>query len=308
MILILCAAIIATAVNKEWKSSVVLAVVVVLNTIVGAWQEIKAGKALSALENLGTTSAQVVRNGVLEPINAAELVPGDLVELGEGESVPADLRLVFCAQLEIVESVLTGESVGVTKDPKAIKVRTRQLPLGDCKGNAFMSTLVSHGRGRGIVIRTGSKTEIGKISVAINRSSLTVRKTPIQKKLHRLGIWLVVLAILLCAIIVICGVSWGRKFVPIFITGISLAVSVIPEGLVAVTTVTMALGVRRMASRNALVRTLPAVETLGGVTVICSDKTGTLTFGLMGASEMVDSNGMLFEFSKSTSRDPNEGE
>ncbi|KAJ2371946.1 hypothetical protein IW150_004359 [Coemansia sp. RSA 2607] len=308
MILLLCVAIIATAVDGEWKSSIVLAVVVVMNTIIGAWQEIKAGRALSALENLGTTTAQVIRNGVLEPIDAADLVPGDLVELGEGESVPADLRLTFCAQLEIVESVLTGESVGVTKDPKAIKVRTRQLPLGDCKGNAFMSTLVSHGRGRGVVIRTGSKTEIGKISVAINRSAATVRKTPIQKKLTRLGLWLVILAISLCAIIVICGVSWGRKFVPIFITGISLAVSVIPEGLVAVTTVTMAIGVRRMASRNALVRTLPAVETLGGVTVICSDKTGTLTEGKMGVSEMVDASGMLFEFSKSTSRDPNEGE
>ncbi|KAJ2707296.1 hypothetical protein FB645_000807 [Coemansia sp. IMI 203386] len=308
MILMLCAAIIATAVDGEWKSSVVLGVVVVLNTIVGAWQEIKAGKALSALENLGTTNAQVIRDGVLESIDAADLVPGDLVELNEGESVPADLRLVFCAQLEIVESVLTGESVGVAKDPKAIKVRTRQPPLGDCKGNAFMSTLVSHGRGRGIVIRTGPKTEIGKISVAINRSASTVRKTPIQKKLTRLGLWLVILAISLCAIIVICGVSWGRKFVPIFITGISLAVSVIPEGLVAVTTVTMALGVRRMAKRNALVRTLPAVETLGGVTVICSDKTGTLTEGKMGVSEMVDANGMLFDFSKSTSRDPNEGD
>ncbi|KAJ2842058.1 hypothetical protein J3B02_005691, partial [Coemansia erecta] len=308
MILMLCAAIIATAVDGEWKSSIVLGVVVVLNTIVGAWQEIKAGKALSALENLGTTNAQVIRNGVLESVDAADLVPGDLVELNEGESVPADLRLVFCAQLEIVESVLTGESVGVAKDPKAIKVRTRQPPLGDCKGNAFMSTLVSHGRGRGIVIRTGHKTEIGKISVAINRSASTVRKTPIQKKLTRLGLWLVILALSLCAVIVICGVSWGRKFVPIFITGISLAVSVIPEGLVAVTTVTMALGVRRMARRNALVRTLPAVETLGGVTVICSDKTGTLTEGKMGVSEMVDANGMLFEFSKSTSRDPNEGE
>ncbi|KAJ1818698.1 hypothetical protein LPJ60_004184 [Coemansia sp. RSA 2675] len=308
MILMLCAAIIATAVDGEWKSSVVLGTVVVLNTIVGAWQEIKAGRALSALENLGSSSAQVIRNGVLESIDAADLVPGDLVEIGEGESVPADLRLTFCAQLDIVESVLTGESVGVSKDPKAIKVRTRQLPLGDCKGNAFMSTLVSHGRGRGIVIRTGAKTEIGKISVAINRSASTVRRTPIQKKLTRLGLYLVLLALSLCAIIVICGVSWGRKFVPIFITGISLAVSVIPEGLVAVTTVTMAVGVRRMARRNALVRTLPAVETLGGVTVICSDKTGTLTEGKMGVSELVDANGLLFEFSKSTSRDPNEGE
>ncbi|KAJ2626285.1 hypothetical protein H4R22_004869, partial [Coemansia sp. RSA 1290] len=308
MILMLCAAIVATAIDGEWKSSIVLGVVVILNTIVGSWQEIKAGKALSALENLGTTSAQVIRNGVMESIDAADLVPGDLVELSEGEAVPADIRLTFCAQLDIVESVLTGESVGVTKDAKAIKVRTRQLPLGDCKGNAFMSTMVSHGRGRGIVTRTGSKTEIGKISVAINRSASTVRKTPIQKKLTRLGMWLVLLALSLCAVIVICGVSWGRKFVPIFITGLSLAVSVIPEGLVAVTTVTMALGVRRMAKRKALMRTLPAVETLGGVTVICSDKTGTLTEGKMGMSELVDANRIMFEISKSTSRDPNQGE
>ncbi|KAJ2161890.1 hypothetical protein GGF46_001081 [Coemansia sp. RSA 552] len=308
MILMLCAAIVATAVDGEWKSSIVLAVVVVLNTIVGAWQEIKAGKALSALENLGSASAQVVRDGTLEPIDAVDLVPGDVVEIGEGETVPADLRLTSCAQLEIVESVLTGESVGVIKDPRAIKVRTRQLPLGDCKGNAFMSTLVAHGRGRGVVIRTGTRTEIGKISVAINRSAATVRKTPIQKKLTRLGLWLVVLALSLCAVIVVCGVAWGRRFVPIFITGISLAVSVIPEGLVAVTTVTMALGVRRMARRNALMRTLPAVETLGGVTTICSDKTGTLTEGKMGLSELVDARRVPFTVTCSTSRDPGEGE
>ncbi|KAJ2779921.1 hypothetical protein H4R18_003736 [Coemansia javaensis] len=308
MVLMLCAAIIATAVDGEWKSSIVLGVVVVLNTVVGAWQEIKAGKALSALENLGTTTAQVIRGGVVESIDAGDLVPGDLVELSEGEAVPADLRLVMCAQLEIVESVLTGESVGVAKDPRAIKTRTRQLPLGDCKGNAFMSTLVAHGRGRGIVTRTGARSEIGKISVAINRSAATVRKTPIQKKLTRLGLWLVLLALSLCAAIVICGVAWGRRFVPIFITGISLAVSVIPEGLVAVTTVTMALGVRRMARRNALMRTLPAVETLGGVTVICSDKTGTLTEGKMGMCDLVDANGVLFEVTRSTSRNPNEGE
>ncbi|KAJ1948574.1 hypothetical protein FBU59_001530, partial [Linderina macrospora] len=308
MVLMLCAAIVATAIDGEWKSSIVLAVVVVLNTIVGSWQEIKAGKTLSALENLSTPHAQVIRGGTLETIDAADLVPGDLVEIGEGELIPADLRLVSCAQLEIVESVLTGESIGVRKDPKAIKVRTRQLPLGDCKGNAFMSTLVARGRGRGIVIRTGAKTEIGKISVAINRSASTVRRTPIQRKLARLGLWLVLLALSLCACIVISGVAWGRKFVPIFITGISLAVSVIPEGLVAVTTVTMSLGVHRLARRNALVRTLPAVETLGSVTVICSDKTGTLTEGKMGASELVDSNGILFEFTKSTSQDPNEGE
>ncbi|ORX69017.1 calcium ATPase, partial [Linderina pennispora] len=308
MVLMLCAAIVATAIDGEWKSSIVLAVVVVLNTIVGSWQEIKAGRTLSALENLSTPHAQVIRDGSLETIDAADLVPGDLVEVSEGESIPADLRLVSCAQLEIVESVLTGESIGVRKDPKEIKVRTRQLPLGDCKGNAFMSTLVARGRGRGIVIRTGAKTEIGKISVAINRSASSVRRTPIQRKLARLGLWLVVLALSLCACIVICGVAWGRKFVPIFITGISLAVSVIPEGLVAVTTVTMSLGVHRLARRNALVRTLPAVETLGSVTVICSDKTGTLTEGKMGASELVDANGILFEFTKSTSQDPNEGE
>ncbi|KAJ2751642.1 hypothetical protein IWQ56_006853, partial [Coemansia nantahalensis] len=146
MVLMLGAAIIATAIDGEWKSSIVLGVVVVLNTVVGAWQEIKASRTLSALENLGTTTAQVIRGGTLEAIDAAELVPGDLVELNEGDAVPADLRLVSCAQLEIVESVLTGESVGVIKDPRAIKERTRQLPLGDCRGNAFMSTMVSHGR------------------------------------------------------------------------------------------------------------------------------------------------------------------
>ncbi|KAF9280150.1 P-type ATPase [Linnemannia elongata] len=308
MILLLLAVAILLAAIEEYISMGVLLIVVVLNAIIGFTQEYKAGKALDALSKLSVPAAQVLRDGKTSMINSEELVPGDIVILEEGESVPADLRLAEVSQLEIIESILTGESVAVNKDPKEIKTLTR-------KGNAFMATVVAKGRGKGIVVRTGHLTEMGKISAAIAGAPKIL--TPIQQKLAKLGKLLVVFALVLCAVMAGIQVAYIQKRNPpghradavkhAIITAISLAVSVIPEGLVAVTTVTMAMGVRRMATRRAIVRTLPAVETLGSVTFICSDKTGTLTEGKMGAAELWTSDGVAYGFTESTSLDPNKG-
>ncbi|KAF9430273.1 P-type ATPase [Podila epigama] len=306
MILLLLAVAVLMAATKEFIPMAVLLIVVVLNTIIGFTQEYKASKALDALTKLSVPKAQVLRDGATSMINSEELVPGDIVILEEGESVPADLRLAEVSQLEIIESILTGESVAVAKDPKEIRTLTRKLPLGDCKGNAFMSTVVAKGRGKGIVVRTGRLTEMGKISAAITNHAKVL--TPVQRKLALLGKLLVAFAIVLC--VLMAGIMIGYKH-PVgesLKVALSLAVSVIPEGLVAVVTVTMALGVRRMATRKAIVRTLPAVETLGSVTYICSDKTGTLTEGKMGAALLWTSDDNTYGFTESTSLDPNKGD
>ncbi|KAG9065622.1 P-type ATPase [Linnemannia hyalina] len=305
MILLLLAVAVLMAATKDFIPMAVLLIVVVLNAIIGFTQEYKAGKALDALTKLSVPKAQVLRDGVTSMINSEELVPGDIVIMEEGESVPADLRLAEVSQLEIIESILTGESVAVVKDPKEIRTRTRKLPIGDCKGNAFMSTVVAKGRGKAIVVRTGRLTEMGKISAAITGHTKVL--TPVQKKLALLGKLLVVFAIVLCAVMAGIKIAYHHPTGESLKVALSLAVSVIPEGLVAVVTVTMALGVRRMAARKAIVRTLPAVETLGSVTFICSDKTGTLTEGKMGAAELWTSDGVTYGFTESTSLDPNKG-
>ncbi|KAG2208540.1 hypothetical protein INT47_010236 [Mucor saturninus] len=308
MVLILIAAAIIEAAEKEFNSMIVLLVVVVLNTIIGFSQEWKASKTLNALMNLSVPQARVIRDGQQKFIESEELVPGDLVILEEGDAVPADIRLIEVSQLGVVEGILTGESVPAQKNIHAIKSSTRKIPIGDCKGNVFMSTTIARGRAKGIVVRTGVQTEIGKISTAIQSGSKHKVKTPIQRKLAKLGIYLVVLAIFLCALVVAIGVIWKRDARAMVNIGLSLAVSVIPEGLVAVTTVTMALGVRRMAANQCIVRTLPAVESLGSVTVICSDKTGTLTEGKMGTSELWTTDNSLYKFTESTSMNPNDGQ
>ncbi|CAB4407875.1 unnamed protein product [Rhizophagus irregularis] len=305
MVIILLIATVVTAAEKDFKGMGVLLFVIVLNTIIGFTQEYKANKALAALEKLSVPKAQVIRDGEQIIVDSSQLVPGDIVVLEEGDAIPADLRIVECSRLEVIESILTGESLPVSKSTKKILTSTRNLPLGDCKGNAFMSTVVAKGRGKGLVVRTGNDTEIGKISAAITSAKQTI--TPIQRKLARLGIWLVALAVFLCALIIVIGVLYHHEVKYMINIGITLAVSVIPEGLVAVTTVTMAVGVRRMAKRSAIVRTLPSVETLGSVTVICSDKTGTLTEGKMCPSELWTADDSLYSFTEPTSLDPNMG-
>lgn len=301
MVLILITATILSAVLSHYDSAVVLAIVIVLNIVIGFSQEYKASRALEALLSLNVPQAKVIRDGEQSTLDSRELVPGDIVVLEEGDAVPADLRLVEVSQLEVVESVLTGESVAVAKSSDPIRARTGKLPLGDCHGNAFMSTVVSRGRAKGVVVRTGAKTEIGKISTAI--LSTQDVQTPMQIRLARLGIILVVLSVALCGLVVIIGAARQRDIVEIVTLGVTLAVSVIPEGLVAVVTVTMAIGVRRMASRKAVIRKLHGVETLGSVTVICSDKTGTLTEGKMTAKEIWAGPDMDISFTGSSGPD-----
>lgn len=305
MIIILLAAAIAEFATKDFKAAVVLIIVIVLNTIIGFTQEYKASKAIDALSSLTVAKATVIRDGSRLIINSEELVPGDLVILEEGDAIPADLRLCEVSQLEIIEILLTGEALPVSKSVRTIRQRSRKIPLQDCKGNAFMSTVVARGRGKGIVVRTGIYTEIGKISNAI--TAQPHRKTNLERKLEYLGRWLVVLAIFLCILIVVIGVAYKNNAEEQVKVGISLAVSVIPEGLVAVVTVTMALGVVRMAKKNAIVRKLPSVETLGSVNMICSDKTGTLTEGKMGTEQIWTSDNEYYKFHESTNMDPKIG-
>lgn len=305
MVIVLLITAIAAIPLEEYVAAVFLATVICLNVAIGFSQEYKANKALEALESLTVAKAKVFRNSTVSEIDAADLVPGDIVVLEEGDAVPADLRLIETAQLQIIESILTGESVPVQKETKAIKVRTRKLPLGDCKANAFMSTMVAKGRGRGIVVRTGDSSEIGRISAAI--TSQAVPMTPIQLKIKRLALWLVSLCFILCVFVVIIGSVNNKPFMEMLKLGMTLAISAIPEGLVAVVTVTQSIGVARMAARSAIVKRLPCVETLGSVTYICSDKTGTLTEGKMGPSELWTSNDSNYQFTHSTSLDPTLG-
>ncbi|KAJ3215942.1 P-type ATPase [Dinochytrium kinnereticum] len=298
MVIILILAAIAEFATDDAKAAVVLLIVVFLNVLIGFTQEYKANKALEALLTLSVPKATVIRDGKQMVVESAILVPGDLVVLDEGDAVPADLRLCEVAQLEIVEAILTGESVPTNKSTRTIRKRSRRLPLGDCKGNAFMTTVVARGRGKGIVVRVGEATEIGRISKAI--TSVPNEPTPIQKKLDFLGKLLVAVALFLCTLVVVIGILYKRNAIDMIKVGVSLAVSVIPEGLVAVTTVTMALAVARMAKRNAVVRKLPSVETLGSVTHICSDKTGTLTEGKMGAASLWTTDNSLFQYKNGT--------
>ncbi|KAI7899084.1 uncharacterized protein BX663DRAFT_518935 [Cokeromyces recurvatus] len=295
MILILIMAAVIEAAQKDFHSMSVLLAVIVLNTLIGFSQEWKASKTLNTLMDLSVPKACVIRDGKQKTISSDDLVPGDIVIIEEGDVVPADLRLINVSQLHVVESVLTGESLPVEKDVNPIKIKTRCISINECKGNVFMSTTVTRGRAVGIVVRIGENTEIGKISTAIQQGFKHKMKTPIQKKLDKLGKYLVFLAIVLCILVVIIDVNQMLN------VGLSLAVSVIPEGLVAVTTVTMAIGVRRMAENNCIVRKLSAVEALGSITVICSDKTGTLTEGKTGTYKLWTGDGLHYQFTNPTS-------
>eukprot|EP00475_Leptophrys_vorax_P028582 TRINITY_DN4143_c0_g1_i3.p1 TRINITY_DN4143_c0_g1~~TRINITY_DN4143_c0_g1_i3.p1 ORF type:complete len:1115 (-),score=312.37 TRINITY_DN4143_c0_g1_i3:105-3449(-) len=285
IIIVLCVAVIISAATGDYKAAVALGVVIGVNTVIGFVQEVRADKALRGLASFSVAMAQVIRDGEQVEVSAEELVPGDVVVLDEGFQVPADLRLIEVAQLFVIESLLTGESEPVSK--KIDKISTRKLvPIGDRNNMAFMSTLVTQGRGKGVVVNTALTTEVGRISAALgNGSGDTVKISLLQQKLARLGKWLVLASIISCALVVVIGVI--RKLSDIVSIGISLAVSVIPEGLVLIVTLTLAVGTQKMAAQKAIVRLPPVVETLGAVTTICSDKTGTLTVGNMVVSEVL---------------------
>jgi len=273
LIYVLIAAAVITAFMGHWIDTLVIAGVVVINAVIGFIQEGKAERALEGIRRMLSLEARVVRNGVSRSIAAEKLVPGDLIELRSGDRVPADLRLTHARDLRIEESALTGESVPAGKSTAAVEEGA--VP-GDRKGMAFSGTMVTFGRGRGMVVATGSDTEIGRISGMMD--AVTSPRTPLLRQIDRFGNHLSAIILGLTVVFFVIGrVIHDYPTTELFLAVIGLAVAAIPEGLPAILTITLALGVQRMARRNAIIRKLPSVETLGSVTVICSDKTGTLT-------------------------------
>jgi len=258
---------------KGMTDTIIILIVIIVNAIIGVLQENKAEKSLEALQKLSSHVAKVIRNGKLEVIPSRELVPGDVVILETGDYVPADLRIIEAINLKAQESALTGESVPVEK--MAAKIDDEKTGIGDRKNMLFSSSLITYGRGKAIVVETGMNTEVGKIANIIN--SAEEGETPLQEKLNKLGKTLGIVALAICLAIFGIGLLYGKNVVEMFLTAVSLAVAAIPEGLPAVSTIVLAIGVQRMVKKNAIVKKLPAVETLGSATVICSDKTGTLT-------------------------------
>lgn len=276
MVLILFVATLISYFLGEYLDAITIIAIIFINGVLGFIQEARAERSLQALKDLASPMARVIRGGQLFMIPASRLVPGDLVVLEAGDRVPADLRLFAANRLEIEESALTGESVPVAKTAKPLDVSSADaVPLGDQKNLAFMGTMVTGGTGQGLVVSTGMATEIGKIAHLMNEAEIA--QTPLQIRLEQMGKILVVVAVLLTAVVIGAGVWHGHDLFTMFLAGVSLAVAAIPEGLPAIVTVALALGVQRMIKRNAIVRKLPSVETLGCASVICSDKTGTLT-------------------------------
>lgn len=273
MIYILFGAVVISLFLKEVSDAIIILAVILLNATIGVIQESKAEKSLEALKKLSSPTALVRRDGIPVEIPAADLVVGDIVLLEAGRVIPADLRLISAINMKVEESSLTGESVPVQKDAQF--VAEGPITLGDRLNMAYMSTSVAYGRGEGVVVKTGMETEIGKIAKMI--SETVDEMTPLQKRLGDLGKILGILAICLCVALFVVALAQGRDVIEMLLTAISLAVAAIPEGLPAVVTIVLALGVQRMVKVNTIVRRLPAVETLGSVSVVCSDKTGTLT-------------------------------
>ncbi len=259
--------------DEEITDSIIILIVVVVNAIIGVAQENKAEKSLEALQKLSSHVAKVLRNGAVEVVQSRDLVPGDIVVLDTGDYVPADIRLIEAVNLKSQESSLTGESVPVDKSVDVIK--DEKVGIGDRTNMVFSSSLITYGRGKGIVVETGMNTEVGKIAGILTN---TVKaETPLQTKLNKLGKTLGLAALAICVVIFVIGLLYGKNPLDMFMTAVSLAVAAIPEGLAAVSTIVLAIGVQRMVKKHAIVKKLPAVETLGSATVICSDKTGTLT-------------------------------
>lgn len=282
MILLLVVAAGVSVMLDEVRDAIAIVCIIVLNAVLGFVQDYRAEKALAALKKLSVPLVRVRRNGTVSEIASTELVPGDVVLLEAGNSVPADCRLIESSSLKTQEAALTGESDSVEKQIETLD--DEQAPLGDRFNMVWMGTAVTYGRGAAVVVSTGMSTELGRIASSLR--NVRPEPTPLQKKLGQLGRTLAVAAVLIVAVVFALGVARGEDAKIMLMTALSLAVAVVPEGLPAVATVALALGARRMFQREALIRKLPAVETLGSVTVICSDKTGTLTQNRMAVTAL----------------------
>ena len=265
--------VVGVAQGEGFKDTIIILIVVILNAVIGVAQESKAEKSLEALKKLSSHASKVIRNGKEQVIPARELVPGDLVVIETGDYIAADLRIIEAVNLKSQEASLTGESVPVEKITE--KIDGNEIGIGDRKNMLFSSSLITYGRGKAIVVNTGMNTEVGKIAGMLDNAEK--QETPLQQKLNDLGKTLGIACLAICAVIFVIGLLQGKEIIDMFMTAVSLAVAVIPEGLVAVSTIVLAIGVQKMVKKHAIVKKLPAVETLGSSTVICSDKTGTLT-------------------------------
>ena len=290
IIVLIIAAIVSGAVGiaqgEGITDTIIILIVVIVNAIIGVTQESKAEKSLEALQKLTDHASKVIRNGQITVVASKELVPGDIVVLDTGDYIPADLRIIETINLKAQEASLTGESVPVEKTTE--KIDEEQIGIGDRINMLFSSSLVTYGRGKGIVVETGMTTEVGKIAGMLDMAE--EQETPLQQKLNKLGKTLGIAALVICVFIFVIGLIQGKEPIHMFMTAVSLAVAAIPEGLVAVSTIVLAIGVQKMVKKNAIVKRLPAVETLGSSTVICSDKTGTLTQNKMTVEKIFINN------------------
>lgn len=300
--------------HESFADVIIILAVVIINAVLGVLQESKAEKAIEALQQIAAATSKVVRGGVQKTIPSAELVPGDVIVLEAGDSVPADARLIECASLKAEEAALTGESVPVSKDTAALTLRgeEKDVPLGDRKNMVYLGSNIVYGRGRAVVTGTGMDTEMGKIAGALTAAA--DEETPLQKRLNQLSRVLSVLVLVLCAVIFAVDVlrtgsaMTGERLLDTFMVAVSLAVAAIPEGLAAVVTIVLSIGVTKMAKRNAVIRRLTAVETLGCTQVICSDKTGTLTQNKMTVVEHAGSDPVRLALAMALASDAKCGE
>jgi len=283
MILVLLVAAIVSGLLGEITDSIIILSIVILNAIMGVVQENKAEKSLDALKSLSKPFSKVIRNNIPIKIKSEEIVIGDIILLEAGDYVPADLRIIESASLKIEEASLTGESIAVEKIVDTLD--STNLALGDRRNLAFSSSIVSYGRGKGVVIATGMDTEVGKIAKYITDDTIS-SETPLSKQLDKTGKIISIVVVFAAIIILITGLIQGRLFIEMFLISVSIAVAAIPEGLPAIVTVVLSIGVQKLSSKNAIIRKLPAVETLGSTEIICSDKTGTLTLNQMTVKQL----------------------
>jgi P-type Ca2+ transporter type 2C len=282
MVLVLMGATLISGLLGEFLDAITIVAIIIMNGILGFIQEFRAERSLRALKELSAPHAKVLRDGTVEQLPAKELIPGDIIMLEAGDRVPADIRWLETNSVYVEESALTGESVPVSKHVQALG--SLDVPLGDQRNLGFMGTLVTMGTAKAVVVRTGMETEMGKIAGLIE--STEEMETPLQHRLEQLGKILIIVALGLTVMVVVAGILHGQPTYAMFLAGVSLAVAAIPEGLPAIVTIALALGVQRMIKRKAIVRKLPSVETLGCASVICSDKTGTLTQNKMTVTHL----------------------